>query len=242
MNKINKIACFGDSITAGNPGISYVQYLQKSICKKYGIGGDTVSGLLNRMITISQKKIFSAYIIEIGANDILLFFLLDYSESWRKIVKRIIARGSVPLSNVDDFIAEYQRLLIFLLNLKVKVVVVSIPCLGEKAEEGLNQKVNEYNQCIKKLCVKLNVAYVDFYVWQKESIEIINNASDYFIQKDYYKVMKDSLLTALGFSEFMSRKRSLIVTIDGVHLNHRGARGLANMIDESIKEFALDFT
>ena len=240
-NKLIKIACIGDSITAGSPGISYVQYLQQVKCKKYGIGGDTLSGLLKRINSVVKKDSYSAYIIEIGANDILLPFLLNYSELWKKVVKRIIARGSVPLLNVDNFIAEYQGLLICLLNLKAKVIVVSIPCLGEKLEEGLNLKVNEYNRCIKELCIKLNVAYVDFNAWQKETIGKSHTASDYFIHRDFNKVMADSLMTALGFSEYISSKRSLIVTIDGVHLNHRGARGLANLIDDNIKEFALDF-
>jgi lysophospholipase L1-like esterase len=241
-NRLTRIACIGDSITAGNPGVSYVQYLKQRKCKKHGIGGDTILGLSNRINSIVKKDSYSTYIIEIGANDILLPFLLKYSESWQKAVKKIIARGIIPSSNVDNFIAEYQRLLIYLQNFKIKIIAVSIPCLGEKLEGELNLKVNEYNRCIKKLCKELNVVYVDFNAWQKETIEKYYIGSAYFIYRNFYKIMVDSLITTLGFSKYISSKRNLIVTIDGVHLNHIGARALANLIDESIKGFTLDFT
>jgi len=40
----------------------------------------------------------------------------------------------------------------------------------------------------------------------------------------------DSFMTTLGLSDYLSKKRNLLVTIDGVHLNHTGASNLAFLI------------
>ena len=223
------IACFGDSITAGNPGVSYLRFLQTKRCKNFGIGGDTLSGLSGRVHNFLRETSCNEYIIEIGANDILLPFLSNYSKTWNKTVKRIIARGSIPLSNVNDFKFEYEKLICMLSN--KKVIVISIPCLGENTKSVLNLKVDEYNQCIKNLCQKYDIAYIEFNNWQKEIIETKIAGSSYFISKDYYNVLIDSVITTyLDFSECISKKRKLTGTVDGVHLNKKGAKGLANLI------------
>lgn len=232
-----EIVCFGDSITNGNPGVSYLRYLQSS-CKNYGIGGITLLELSNRIKSIVVNEPYKTCILEVGANDILLPFLLNYSKSWREKTKRIIDRGSIPLATSEEFINEYQKLLHFLLNQQASVIVVSIPCLSENLEWSLNLKVNEYNQCVEKLCKQLNITYIDFNTWQKEIIIKTSISSDYFIHKDYYTVMTDTLMTTMGFSEYLSKKRKLFVTVDGIHLNHRGARGLALLVNNYLSLFS----
>ena len=49
--------------------------------------------------------------------------------------------------------------------------------------------------------------------------------------------MIDSLITTyLGFSNWVSKKRMLNVTVDGIHLNEYGAKGLAHLIEEMMEE------
>jgi len=223
------IACFGDSITAGIPGVSYLRFLQTKRYKNFGIGGDTLSGLSGRVHNFIRENSCNEYIIEIGANDILLPFLSNYSKTWNKTVKRIIARGSIPLSNINDFKSEYEKLICMLSD--KKVIIISVPCLGENTKSGLNLKVDEYNQCIKNLCQKYDIAYINFNSWQKEVIETKIAGSSYFISKNNYNVLIDSVITTyLGLSEWISKKRKLMVTVDGIHLNKTGAEGLANLI------------
>lgn len=43
----------------------------------------------------------------------------------------------------------------------------------------------------------------------------------------------DTLITTyFGFSSWKSKRRKLVVTVDGVHLNQKGAKGLAHLIEE----------
>lgn len=86
------------------------------------------------------------------------------------------------------------------------------------------------------MCIKYGVAYVDFNKWQKEIINNSNPGTGYFISKNPFDVMIDSLITTyLGFSSWISKKRKLIVTVDGVHLNKKGAKGLAHLIEEDVE-------
>ena len=78
-----KILCIGDSLTYGNVGYSYVQFLSKNIVTiNKSLNGDTLWGVGNRL-----KKIFNTHandfdfvILGIGTNDTLLPYLkkLDF--------------------------------------------------------------------------------------------------------------------------------------------------------------------
>ncbi|MDD3655047.1 MAG: hypothetical protein PHO01_12885, partial [Desulfotomaculaceae bacterium] len=81
------------------------------------------------------------------------------------------------------------------------------------------------------------ITYIDFNGWQRE---IINNnpVSDYFISENPYVTLLDSLTTTyLDLSSWISNKRKLVLTVDGVHLNKRGAKGLADLIEKNVGAF-----
>ena len=68
----------------------------------------------------------------------------------------------------------------------------------------------------------------------KEVIKSSGFESDYFMPKDTNHVKLDVLTTTfLGLSTMISNKRKLTVTVDGVHLNKQGAKGLANLINKT---------
>lgn len=68
-----KIACYGDSLTEGLPGVSYIELLRKVLPEQtiinYGKGGDTVRSLYHR---IESQKLFGPtelVFVWIGVND-----------------------------------------------------------------------------------------------------------------------------------------------------------------------------
>lgn len=82
------IACFGDSITEGRPGVTYLRYLDGA--EKYynmGLSGDTLLGLSKRVDQFRNNSVCNEFIIAIGCNDIMLPFLHDYSPKWTAVVK-----------------------------------------------------------------------------------------------------------------------------------------------------------
>ena len=60
-----KIVCLGDSLTFGNIGYSYIDFLNKQSCDKYinkGKNGDTLIGLYNRLNKLIEKILIQKYL------------------------------------------------------------------------------------------------------------------------------------------------------------------------------------
>ena len=228
---------YGDSITAGVPGISFCKYLKCHIdYKNHGIGGDTVTGLINRIQGIKfDTKDY--YVLEIGTNDILLPYLKNKSRIWENTIKRIEKTGRIITKDKDEFTKKYAELLGIFKNLKT--IIISIPCIGEDIESDVNKKVDLYNNEIIKLCVSIGGYYIDFNEWQKKEIKIHSLENQGFLNNNALGMIVDIILTKnLRLANYLSTKRNLCTTIDGVHLNSNGALSLANMVEKTITRYA----
>ncbi len=118
MNK--KILCFGDSITEGHPGVTYLKYFtNKNQYKNFGLSGDTLIGMKRRLIKVLESNKYkdaTGIIIGIGGNDVIQPFLKNYSWMWKLRVKMLLKRGSIPCSSVEQFKEEYTELIKILKN------------------------------------------------------------------------------------------------------------------------------
>ena len=225
MTDGNQIFCFGDSITKGVPGVSYLNYLDTRYINR-GVGGDTLTSMAKRLRPFLNNKSNLNIIIEIGANDILLPYLTQSSAAWKRTIN---LKQKAPIEDPTSFYKHYEALIndCHLHNL----LIVNIPCLGETNNSELNQKVDQYNLQIKTLCTNHNIPLVDFNHWQKQHQV---STSTYFISKHPTDVIIDGVLTTpLNKSTQLSSKRNLTMTIDGVHLNEFGAQQLATMISNT---------
>lgn len=224
--------CFGDSITKGVPGVSYLKYLdnkQKYI--NFGLGGDTLIGLRKRIKQHIENNEPKSYIIQIGTNDILLPFLLGYSPKWNTQVNRLMKKGRLPCSDLQQFEEIYRQFISDLLNADKSITLINIPCIGENAASKLNRKVDAYNLVIQNVATDFNVGLIDFNSWQKNKLKHYSIIEPYFITKEPMDMVFDSLVTPINMlRKKLSRKRGLYLTVDGCHLNDIGAKGLAELV------------
>lgn len=232
------ILCFGDSITKGRPGVTYLKYVNnKSQFRNFGLGSDTLTGMTERLINILKRPEYCSadtIIIGIGANDVLLPYLKNYSKSWRKVTAAIHLRGSVPCRDEEHFRFEYEKLLQILKTEGKKVIVFGIPFI-ETSENDLDRKAESYNDIISGLCSDFSFPYVDIASYQKYIKEKQHNTGSCFFSKDSLRVLILAFLTTtLPFADRVSKKRGLAVTVDGVHMNTVSARGLAGLIEKKL--------
>ena len=232
------ILCYGDSITKGVPGVSYLRFVNKKWNpKNCGLGGDTLLGLSKRIALNIHKSESASYILQIGTNDILLPFLLNHSEAWGTRITELINKRSKLCENECRFREEYENLLTNLGKQGKAVKVINIPCLGEDLESCLNEKVDHYNKVIKSITEAQAIDYIDFNGWQKKVLTENSGEGSFFISKNPLDVVIDSLLTTFSpASDHLSSKRGLQLTIDGCHLNNLGARGLASLVEEKFEK------
>ncbi|MDD2181500.1 MAG: GDSL-type esterase/lipase family protein [Bacilli bacterium] len=232
--------CFGDSLTKGHPGITYLKYFtNKNQYKNMGLSGDTLIGMTNRLTkTLNSKKYkdIAGIIVGIGANDIIQPFLNDYSWMWKLRVKMLHKRGSIPCSNNQQFEEEYIKMIKVLKKNNKKNLIFSIPYL-ETNRDNLNEKIKEYNKIIKDICMKYNVQFVDYYSWQVLEKSKQKTTGFAFMSKNPLVVGFDTLLTSyLQLTNYISKKRNLGLTIDGCHLNNYASSNLAKMIEKTYNE------
>lgn len=237
---MKKTLCFGDSLTEGRPGVTYLRYVKnKNQFINFGLGGDTVIGMTERLIKVMNKSKYkdaTDIIVGIGANDILLPFLENYSFLWKKRVRSLKRRGSIPCTNEEQFTMEYIKLIMILKELNKNIIIFSIPYIESK-DIYFNDKVDIYNKIVNNICKKNNISYIDFKSKQEKIKMDLNNKGSYFMSKNWFKVITDTLLTTfLPFNSYISKKRGLALTVDGCHLNKTSSKSLAELIEKKLYE------
>ncbi len=233
------ILCFGDSITQGRPGVTYLKYVRdRREFVNFGLGGDTLAGMTVRLKNAFCDAKYSnadTVIIGIGTNDVLHPYLRGFSKSWTKIVGRLIGRGSVPCSDETEFRVRYEELLKMLADTDKKVIIFGIPLLETNVVE-LNVKAEAYNRIIRELCGELGVYFIDIMELQSEiKTKLNNHGAKFFSSSILEPVFLTVFTTYLPFTDQVSKNRGLAVTVDGVHMNTISAKCLASLVDAAVE-------
>ena len=213
------ILFIGDSITEGRIGIGYVDIIQRRFpefrCYNYGRGGDTISGIFTRLLKIlrTQAEKYDIIVIEAGHND---FFLPYAKRKWNfTSIKKV-----TPFNKIKDLYDNGLRTVN--LHTKAKIIITTLSCLGEVLNSPINRKRRLVNDQIKEVGSKHGAIVVDvgpiFDKILRKSISGYNLIEHPLnLPLDYFRSKR------LNWVEKISRKRKLMLTIDGGHLNAKGA-------------------
>ena len=228
-----KILFIGDSITEGKIGVGYVEIIQQYFpefqCKNYGRGGDTLSGIFRRLLKIlkTNAKNYDIIVIEAGHNDLFLPYV---KQKWNFTNIRKVT----PLHKIKDFYDNGLRTVS--LHTKAKIILTTLSCLGEDINSPINQKRRLVNRQIKEVGHK-HKAYIadvspNFDKILKKSISSYNFVDHPLnLVFDYFRSKRKNWV------EKISRKRRLLLTIDGGHLNSKGAIIYAKVISRILDQF-----
>ena len=229
-----KIICFGDSLTFGNVGYSYIYFLRKKSHHQYinkGKNGDTVTGLYKRLVkTVGNLKNESEmYIIGIGTNDILLPYLKSVS-LFCFFQMSLRCKLKTCIEYDDCFYQKYNEILALLSKNNKQAVIFGMPFINLK-HFPLEQLIRR-NKIIEELAEKYHYPYIDIYRLQKEKI-----AADYRIYTWKYRflirAMDAVIMTLFPFTkDCFARLRGLTTSVDGAHFNSESAKILAMEIEK----------
>ncbi|WP_459503737.1 SGNH/GDSL hydrolase family protein [Bacillus sp. C1] len=221
-----KIALFGDSLTEGRPGISFYKILRDQFPNDtlYNLGkpGETVTGLYNRIKRAKDDETFDMSFLWIGVNDIY--------------AKILGVKAQPVVSNHEEFTEQYQKVLEKLLTRSKKVIAVSPTIIGEIVDNEWNKKTYELGTIICSLSQQYqNVYYLDLH---KEFTKTLakKNSSEYITTKPMKIVFEALFLRKEKRIDYISEKRGLQLTLDGVHLNSNGATIVANQYAHIIQK------
>ncbi len=219
-----KIGLYGDSLTEGRPGISFYNILNEEFPNDtlYNLGkpGETVISLTNRVSSQIPKNHFDISFLWIGVNDI-----------YTKLLK---VKANPITSNEVEFQEHYKLLLEKIMSHSNIVVAVSPTIVGENINSEWNKQIRVLGNTIFTLSKQYeNVLYLDLYIEFASLLEN-NNPSEY-IATNPIKIMWEALfLKKQEKIDLVSQKRDLYLTLDGVHLNSKGAALVANQYAKTI--------
>ena len=231
-----KIACFGDSLTAGNIGYSYIRYLNKenTVINK-GVNGDTTICTferLKRYIENTKNYDVDVYVIAIGTNDLLLPHLISVPLLSSLLMKpRANMKKCIP--NDALFEKEYRKFIELVLSHNKTAIAVGLPLL--QLEGFPNERVQKINQIIKKLSADYRISFIDTASLQQQAVQ---NISFFYSwkYKNLIRITDGIIMLLLPFSkDWFSRFRHLELTVDGVHYNSLTARLIGDAINISLQ-------
>lgn len=223
---------FGDSFTAGRYGIAYTRYLP--ISKEVrGIDGDTLGGIVQRACAAVVHRLVPAraIVIQGGANDLLIPALSRRDQRWAALGKHLGTHGFAPLEDVGLFTERLSGQLdrLWAVAKGNRIIVCSIPPLGENVHSCLNQRRAEMNEQVHRVTLARGFTWCDIASAMESAIN--PPGCDYLVptpeslEEDARFIARDETkATALSMS------RNLAVTVDGIHPNAAGARIIAHSI------------
>ena len=220
------IACIGDSLTHGNIGQSWVDYLREEfpndIFLNEGINANTTWQVLQRLEPIFECKP-DLVILMIGTNDALGSFDIDSGLRYKK-------NNNLP--EVPSFKKYKEQLLELIekIGIQSKIAICTLPPIGENVNSEVNKHVNLFNDYIKLIAnqKKLSLLPVSDALWSDI------NSRTYPIKLEYNsKAMPLLMKRILGgiFHYYLfkkswndiSRAKGQWILFDQIHLNERGA-------------------
>jgi lysophospholipase L1-like esterase len=228
----NNILFIGDSITEGKLGISFVDMIKQKYpdihCHNEGHGGDTLREITTRLIRILKKGKYnySTIVIEAGHNDILLPHL---------ILRWPVLRNNwlTPVSQIGIVLDHMLKTTISLTD--AKIILTTLSCIGEIFGSQLNQQRRLVNDLITLIGYRYD-AYIADVSSSFDKIILNSTSSSYLMDNpinivlDYFKSMKPV------WADKISKKRNLKLTIDGGHLNSKGAKIYYREISELLNK------
>jgi lysophospholipase L1-like esterase len=224
-NNQRVVACIGDSLTHGNIGQSWVDYLRKDfpndVFLNEGINGNTAWQVIQRLEPILECQP-DLIILLIGTNDALGSFDINSGIRYKK-------NNDLPEVPSLEKYKEHLNELIEKIEVQSKIVICTIPPIGENANSEVNNHVNLFNDYIKQIANQKNLSLlpVSDALWS----EI--NSRTFPIKLDYNPKAMPLMKRILGgiFHHYLfknswndiSMAKGQWILFDQIHLNERGA-------------------
>ncbi len=226
-----RIGFFGDSLTEGRPGVSYVDILRERFpadeLVNLGRGGDSVIGTHEIVASPAGLGPFDLAFVWTGVNDILAHV------SWASPIRRLLL--AEPWANSrGEFVTHYRALLELLSENAMHIVAVAPLFIGEDLSNLWNRELEVVAHEIESLCASFD--RVEFLNLRPYMPAVASGAcaSPFLEKRGLGTVWEVLALRDAADVDRVAEERGLCYTVDGVHLNSRGAKAVADAFAEHI--------
>jgi len=226
-----RIGFFGDSLTEGRPGVSYVDILRGRFpadeLVNLGRGGDSVIGTYERVASLDGRGPFDLAFVWTGVNDVLAHI------SWASPITRRLL-GEPWVTSRQEFVEQYRLLLKTLSKSAARIVAVAPLFIGEDLSNPWNHELDDLAHEIESLCARFDrVEFLNLRPYMPD-VSSGECASPYVEKSGLGTVWEAIALRDSEAVDRVSAERGLCYTVDGIHLNSRGAKAVAEAFAERI--------
>ena len=231
----------GDSLIAGHFGASLMAH-----CPSLGLlklenhaqDGEPLKGVLRHMRTqLESRPAPDILLIEGGANDLLFPYMTEkHFEAWGPFFRKLARHGSIPVKDAEEFRSELKAGLsdAYAAGVK-KIIVMTIPCVTENLDNPLNRQREVLNRMIRSVLQEEKREFppllCDLGSLFEKALAPLQPGPDWL-----FSTPADM---AAPWTEETVRERRLSLTIDGAHLNTRGAQLAAKELDRVLEALLL---
>lgn len=233
--KSQTLVCFGDSITEGMIGASYVDKLRAQLpgvrVINAGINGDTVVHLLRRVERDVIARQPDVVTLMIGLNDLTTAYGLRSSKLFYRSLKNLQIELAPRL-----FIRGYRRLISTLRQrTNAQLVICTLTTIGERLDDPAQHFVEAYSQIIRALAEQEQLPLIDV-----RAAFVAALAADPRSGPPYriWTPVRDWLAIGLRGQtyETLAARRGYRLICDGAHLADAGAQLVAQTMLPTVQQ------
>ena len=232
------IACIGDSLTHGNIGQSWVDYLRKEfpndVFLNEGINANTAWQVIQRLDPILQCQP-DLIILLIGTNDALGSFDINSGLRYKK-------NNELPEVPTLEKYKEHLNELIEKIGMQSKIAICTLPPIGENVNSEVNQHVNLFNDYIELIAKQKNLTLlpVSGALWREMESRGYPLRSEYnpktrLLFKRIFGGIFHHYLFKRSWND-ISKSKGQWILFDQIHLNERGAEIVYKLVKDFISK------
>ena len=232
----------GNSITHGRVGYDWVRSLSLNDTSKIylnaGMNGDlawNVNQRIDEIIKCDPDLVF----LLIGSNDAMGSLSKDAGEFYKKF------KNLPLLPALDWYEKNYDQILQKLLkSTSAKIILITIPWVGEHEDSKIISIIKEHNKVIKKLSLKYELEVLPFFDEMGKLILSKHQQNNSTEMIPVYTRKKNASLSVFGILKYyqlgfswneIGDKNNLSATFDFIHLNERSGILLEHLVQQSMK-------
>ena len=223
-----RVLFIGDSITKGTVGVNWIKQLARKNPDWYtenaGVNGETITLIGERLLDKLEKDPdYNVVFLQAGTNDLLIPYFSQKNFLFKKAGDQLIRRGYNPVVDPELFEEKLWSVVIHAKKIsRAKIILCTIASLGEFPDTVLNVYRKKINEAIRKVALHTGCVLADP-ATRFENYLQRRNTRDFVLGSFVSATWTDKWNCCLGNADQLSRERRLHLTIDGVHLNSKGA-------------------
>ena len=232
----------GNSITHGRVGYDWVRSLSLNDTSKIylnaGMNGDlawNVNQRIDEIIKCDPDLVF----LLIGSNDAMGSLSKDAGQFYKKF------KNLPLLPALGWYEKNYDQILQKLLkSTSAKIILITIPWVGEHEDSKIISIIKEHNKVIKKLSLKHELKVLPFFDEMGKLILSKHQQNNSTEMIPVYTRKKNASLSVFGILKYyqlgfswneIGDKNNLSATFDFIHLNERSGILLEHLVQQSMK-------